>query len=491
MHELVLANEHPRELGLTWYQRAAAKVSGWLMPSAVKALYDAGRRSKRTRGWRTNNNSINAETRRSLPLLRERSRELHQNHWAAARAKSIIQRNVIGGGIVPTSRDGGDNIYLHDLMRSCDLDPAGRKTMGAIQALALGGVVESGECLIIRRWRTPGEMRSRGLMSPVQFEVLESDHLDHTVDGPLDDGRFVLQGVEYSRQGWPIAYHIRTSHPGDLMRFSQWESVRVPASEVCHPFIELRPGQARGIPWGAPVLLKMRDLADYEDAQLQRQKIANAWAVFVHHTDDVRVEELYDPKGVPQSVIPGMVEYLRPGESVEFANPPSAEGFRDFSEITAQHIAAAYELSYPSLTGDYGRMNFSAGRMAHVEMQRSITVWQEHLMVAQVCRFFERSIRIAMSLQGYDPGQSSWKWTPPRREMIDPVKETAATVAAVRAGLNTMPDAITQNGRDVEDVIEELVAWNTLLDQHNLTLTSDPRKTTDGGQAMPALTEEQ
>jgi capsid protein len=35
-----------------------------------------------------------------------------------------------------------------------------------------------------------------------------------------------------------------------------------------HLFERLRPGQVRGVPWFASVILKLRDLDDYDDAEL-------------------------------------------------------------------------------------------------------------------------------------------------------------------------------------------------------------------------------
>jgi len=41
----------------------------------------------------------------------------------------------------------------------------------------------------------------------------------------------------------------------------------VPAAQVMHTYCILRPGQVRGVPWLAPVMLAMRDLDDYRDAE--------------------------------------------------------------------------------------------------------------------------------------------------------------------------------------------------------------------------------
>jgi capsid protein len=46
----------------------------------------------------------------------------------------------------------------------------------------------------------------------------------------------------------------------------------VPAAQAMHTYCILRPGQVRGVPWLAPVMLAMRDLDDYRDAERMRKK---------------------------------------------------------------------------------------------------------------------------------------------------------------------------------------------------------------------------
>ena len=66
---------------------------------------------------------------------------------------------------------------------------------------------------------------------------------------------------------------------------------------MLHLFDRLRPGQVRGVPWFAPVILKLRDLDEYDDAELVRKKIEACFAAFVTGADDE--ETLALPRPTP------------------------------------------------------------------------------------------------------------------------------------------------------------------------------------------------
>ena len=456
--------------------------------AGVKNQYDAGSRSERLSGWRADNKSINAETRKSLELIRRRSRELVANHWAAGRAKSVIEKNVVGQGIRPNSEDVRMEELLKKICNNTSLDPRGKRTLYAFQRQALGAIVESGDCVIVRQRRSAAQMRSMGLDIPLQIALLEADHIDTLRDGlNHETGNWVYQGVEIGPLGQIVAYWLFDRHPGDVYRFQSFESRRVLARDVIHPFDFLRPEQVRGLPWGVSAMIKMRHQSEYEDAQLTRQKIAAAFAAFIHHNDQSPLDHLYDPSGVPQTLQPGTVEYLRPGEAVTFSDPPSLGDFKDFSEINGMQIAAAYNITYESITGDYSRVNFSSGRMGFLEMQRHIATWQREIMVAQVCLRLEEWIREAAAMVGIVDLTPAWKWTPPRREMIDPVRETAALGALIRLGLDDRDDVIQQMGRNPADVDRKIAEGNARIDGLGIVLDSDPRKISQAGQYQQGL----
>ena len=47
-------------------------------------------------------------------------------------------------------------------------------------------------------------------------------------------------------------------------------------------------------------------------------------------------------------------------------------------------------------------------------------------------------------------------WTPRRWQWVDPVKETAANVSAIQAGLKSPSEVVAEQGRGFEEVVEEI-----------------------------------
>ena len=67
--------------------------------------YDGAALGRRTDGWRTQSTSANAELATSLPLLRDRHRELVRNNPWANRAVQAIVSNTVGYGFTAKVSD--------------------------------------------------------------------------------------------------------------------------------------------------------------------------------------------------------------------------------------------------------------------------------------------------------------------------------------------------------------------------------------------------
>jgi lambda family phage portal protein len=461
------------------------KLSAWFTPATVsqptalralaheqsiQARYEGAGVGRRYDGWTTvTSGSANAEIYAGLVRLRDRSRDLVRNNWAASRAVSVIANNVVGAGIIPSS----DNPAVEQALlawadtTACDAD--GLMTLYGLQAQVMRAVAESGECLVLRERRASSER----LPLLFQLRVLEGDFIDTLVDGPMPNGGRAIQGVEFDARGRRVAYHLFESHPGDqLWTGLRTSSRRVPASEVLHIFRPDRPGQVRGVPWLSPVILKLRDFDEYEDAQLLRQKIAACYTAFVRRPD---VGVPVDAGALGERVEPGMIELLAPGEDVTFGSPPGVDGYADYSRITLREIASGIGLTYEALTGDLSQVNFSSARMGWLEFQRSIDHWREHVLMPMFLARVTDWILESAELQGLATG-ASIRWTPPRREMINPVDEIKAAQDAIRAGLTSRREEIRKLGRDPEEVYREIARDNAETDRLGLVLDSDPRR---------------
>jgi lambda family phage portal protein len=345
-------------------------------------------------------------------------------------------------------------------------------------------MVESGGCIIRRRRR----FSSDGLPVPLQIQVLEPDYIDLSKNGELSGGGYILQGVEYNAYGKKVAYWLFNQHPGDtglVGRSLNFQSKRIDAIDIIHLYRVDRAGQVHGIPWGSPVIIKMKDFDEYEDAQLLRQKIAACFSAFVHDSESP-VDAVKAASIMSDKLEPGAIEILPPGKEITFPNVPSVSDDGHSSRVL-HAVAMGYGVTYELLTGDFSNVNFSSGRMGWIEFHRNIEQWRWHLIIPRLCVPVWRWFREAAALEGYQSLDVTATWTPPRREMIDPTREIPAIRDAVRSGIKTLSEAIREQGNDPELQLQEWKKDADTIDQLGLTFDSDPRKVSQAGLNQPVL----
>ena len=382
--------------------------------------YEGASHSKRLSGWNAGNASARAETEAGAPTLRARSRDLARNNPHGRRALNAVCSNTIGCGIVARVKDKKRAEVWKKWAESTTADFMNEHNFYGLQNLVMRTLVESGE-VFVRRVVEKGQLR---------LQVLEPESIDE---------------IETDDYGRPKAYRV-FKRPG-AEDFSP--AVRIPAEDIIHLFQADRASQGRGVPWLAPVILELRDLGDYKDAELLRRKIAACFAGFVTFPrgTDAAQKKTWD---LSRKIQPGTITEVPDGATLHMASPPQvSEG--EFVRDRLRGVAAGVGLTYEVLTADYSTVNFSSGRMGWIEMQRMIDQWRWLLIIPRFC---SRVFEWFFALQFADvPGVS---WTPPRREMLDPVKEITAQQLAVQSGFTSISEVIRQNGDDPDEVFEEL-----------------------------------
>lgn len=454
----------------------------------LSRAYDAAKTGRRTGGWTAGDGSANAEIASGASLIRRRARDLVRNNpWAASAIRKLAAK-TIGTGIIPRLAAGRDEVERkraiaaewEAFVENCD--PEGRLDFYGLQQLASRTRYESGEVLI-RFLPRPSSWRLR---VPLQLQVLEPDFLDATRSQRLADGGAVIQGVQYDRAGRRVGYWMFPEHPGDDIVYARrsLQSQFVPASEIAHVFEPLRPGQARGVSCFAPVTLRLRDADEYEDAELVRKKIAACFTAFVQRATgpnsplDKSATTGTDGRRV-ESMSPGRLQYLQPGDQVTFGVPPSDDSYVEYMTFQLHAIAAGTGTTYQQLTGDLTKVNYSSARVGLVDFWDYLDQQQWLVEIPQMCRPVWRRFGQVLAATGRrDLAQPfAARWTPPARRWVDPVKEVAAEQSAVRMGLKPLKQAIAERGEDPEEVLQEIAETNAQLDSLGLVLESDPRKT--------------
>ena len=435
----------------------------------ARAQYDAAGQGRRMRGWRAPGTGPNRATA-GLETIRNRTRDAVRNDWSAAAGARSLVTNLIGSGIVPRPRTTDPKLKAklielwESWVRVADAD--GVLDFYGLQTLATRSWITSGEVFFRLRPRR----RDDGLDVPLQVQLIESDMVP-MIDRPLPDGNVIRSGIEFNRIGRRVAYWVYRTHPGDQVfgaaNFS--ELVRVPADEMRHMFEPLRPGQLRGVSDLAPVLAKLRGVMDFDDAVLERQRLANLFTLFVTRPTptgpmpiDVTTGQPYsatEGDGSPVIMMePGLVQELAPGEDVKFSEPPdSGANYSEF--VRAQHlgVSAGQGLPYELLTGDLKDVSDRSLRIILNEFRRHCGQRQWQIIIPMLCQPVRDAWAVHAGLGGHLSGAEVREakrvtWAPEAWAYIHPVQDVQAKRIEVEAGFRARSQVIAATGEDPDEV---------------------------------------
>ena len=309
---------------------------------------------------------------------------------------------------------------------------------------------------------------------PLALELIEPERIaDSLIEpSPRTQGTKVIQGIEVDRFYRPVAYWIRTQHPGEhrLTLQETDRAERVPASEIIHLRLIDRWPQVRGEPWMHAVIRKLADIDGYTEAEIIAARAASMYFGTIETDEETgALGEEQDDGTYELPLEPGMVEKLKPGEKLNFVNPNRPNSALDpFLRYMLREMAAGTGVSYESLSRDYSQSNYSSSRLALLEDRdawRAIQQWFIRNFRERLHKVWLQQAVLAGAIEGLpaveyaaDPSKfemvafkpRGWSW-------VDPTKEVEAFKEAVKAGFTTVTDVIAQTdpqGRDAEEVLE-------------------------------------
>ena len=446
---------------MNWRQRLGTFIGG----------FDAGQHHRRLRGFRATRAHVNALIAASGPDITARARWLVRNNGYAVNAVESWAANTVGDGIKPISKIA-DAARKEELQRlwlawTDEADAEGLTDFYGLQRRAAREVFIAGEVFFRIRMRRASD----GLSVPLQLQMLPAEMLPIEQTGLAANGNPIRQGIEFDRIGRRVAYHFLRRHPGDSTDPGlAGDIVRVPASEVIHVIDPVEGGQLRGVSKLAPGIVKLFLLDQYDDAELDRKKVAAMYAMFVTSPapeNPLAPDEDEDgPAGV--EISPGQIVRLDPGEDVTVGQPADSGGtYEPFQYRTLLQISAALGIPYPYLANDMVKGNFSNSRLALIEFRRRVSAWQHSVMVWQLCRpvyarWMDAAVLSgALSLPRYEANRArllTADWLPTKWDWVDPLKDANAEIAQIEAGLKSRTQAIAERGYDAEQVDREIAA---------------------------------
>lgn len=415
-----------------------------------------------------------------LESLRNRSRDLNCNDPVASGATDTMGTNIVGRGLKLQSRMRSEALGVspeqaQEWQRQAEAiwqnwtplaDAGNRLDWDELQFVALRKIVEDGEIIVLpvmagEAWR------------PLKrsVELLEADRLCSPTRA--SQTLTTTQGVELGSRGEPVAYWLtrydtQTGRSGQPQRVAARDSRGRP--RVLHVYRTSRPGQCRGVPFFAPVLTYFKDLADYLEAEVVAARVAACLAVFVTKSDAYQamgaMSGSTESSGARlQDLEPGLVHYLQLGENISVVEQKrGGETFNSFVEGVLRIIGVSLGLPYELLVKDFSKTNYSSARAALLEGRRMFMHWRAWFAARfcqpiydlvleeawlrgqfQVRNFYEQRAEYtrALWLGG------GWGW-------VDPVKEVQASKMAVDFGLSTLAEEAASQGRDWEEILDQL-----------------------------------
>jgi lambda family phage portal protein len=478
-------------MALPWLERMLSPIApGWAarrladrasFELAARA-YDAARSTRATRNWIAGSNSAQEEIRPALQALRNRSRDLCRNNPWGIKVRRQLPAHLVGTGVTP--RATGDSAE-RTRRRALDAWRAWSEATDievgvgfeGQQALIAGTIVESGEALLV--WtadsRAPGGWTTK---------VLEPDYLDeHFNETSRNGSGRIVNGIEFDAAGRRVAYHFWREHPGDYLLGGMpgTDRIRVRAEFVDHIYEVLRPGQVRGVPWLAASALRLRGLDDYLDSERWRKKVTAAFGVFLltpnapamspmgaqstETTSDGR------SRGI-ETIAPGTIKRLKPGEDVKFAQPPADSGLTEYIKAELLAIAAGVGVPYAEMTGDLSNANYGSMRAGKVEFWALLDAWQWLMLKPMLLSRAWSRVQATAGVAGMPCA-----WTFPKRTWVDPLKDAQAEILAIRAGLTSQQDAIAARGEDWREVLAEQAEFQAELERLNLVVETSVKAT--------------
>ncbi|AIF52009.1 phage portal protein [Pelosinus sp. UFO1] len=441
--------------------------------------YDAARTDRLGNDWITVDGTAEQIDRHQRDIIRKRARNLERNSDLAEGVASALDRNVVGTGIKPQPKvrkksgelDVKTNKTLETLWKiwakpqNCDI--TGQSDFYELQSLA------------IRRWCYDGEAffnkTSEKAKIPFQLQMMEPDRVGSMNLSYMDNA--ILSGVEVKDTLRPVAYwfyHI------DPQGFQTYEPYRIEAKNMIHLWKKKQATQVRGISELARVMQRIHNIDEYLDAEMIAARVAACFAAFVE-TDDGQTtgRTMTNDKGQKlDNLTPGIVQYLRPGQKMTFAEPKRNAGTaREYVEIQSRKTAAGVGLSADVVTRKIDG-NFSAARQNLLEDRKTFIPIQRFL-ITHFCQPVWEEFITACVLAGLINAPDFFSdqeryfdcvWVTPGWTWIDPLKEVNASKEELKAGITTLAEVCGTQGKDWQEVLEQAATEKAMAEELGLEL---------------------
>ncbi len=464
---------------------ALDRAISWVSPTrglrraaARHALGAVGRASKRYVGkpgdWDRNTGDPN-DARPGRFMDRKRVMDLVARDPFARKALNVLVNNAVGWGITGAPKKAPSTFakLWSDWTKVCDW--YGRLDFYGLQELAVRTMFREGEVFIVLQ-TIPLADAAGGV--PLRLQLLDAGMLATTVTNY--QGNQVIGGIEYDPKGRVAGFHFFVGRPSQL--WASYQTVRFGADMVIHLFVQEYIGQRHGVSVFDTIVKRLGDIDESVEAEIIRKNIEACFAAFITQgvDDDGAVYGKLDPEAEPgpigiqgESLAPGLITRLAPGESVKFGDPKASGGLDGIVKMALLSAAAGAGITYEHF-GDLSSVNYSSYKAGHLEFERSIGRIQFNTIIPVALERISAAFQAAAFLAGKMPNRTyDMNWATPPFGSVDKVKDITGDILAMEAGLESRPNLVTARGYDPDKLREEIAADRDANAAAGLSFTGD------------------
>lgn len=437
--------------------------------------FDAAKGSRYTNDWVTQQGSADRAMKNDVASLRDRARDLERNDGYAESLFIELESNIIGpkgiqmkpmarkadarasGGVV-NKIDGNACEKIaqawEDYSRRGNFDVTRQFSRASFERIAIRSIARDGGFLV----RIADGFSKNKYRFAVQG--LEADALNPRM---TDEKKNIHMAIEYDEWDEPVAYHLQKGKVKSML----WQSdntMRVESENLLHLFMTKRINQSQGFSWLAPVMLRLRHLSKYEEAEVIAARASANKIGFFESTGDQQYTGEEDPYGnIKAPSAPGEWESLPVGVKAHLIDPshPNAN-YPDFRKAILRGVCAGIYVNYNTLAKDLEGVSYSSIRQGVLSERDTWRIIQSWFIDEFETPIFERWLKMAL-MTGEIEGLTirdldrlchaefsgrTWNW-------VDPLKDVDAAAAEVALGINSRQQIARDRGKDFTKIIGE------------------------------------
>lgn len=445
-----------------------------------KRGYDAARTTDSNFAWTKMTTNQDYDIYKDLNSLRARSRDLAKNDPIFKHYLSMLDSNIVGkdGFKLKILTDKVDNKKIdlikavtdafYDWSKQENCDITRKNDLKEICSVSVKTMARDGEFLI----RLIREKASEDNKYGFKLQMLDPDRIATEINKELPGGNYIKMGIEFSKYGYPIAYHLRKYENNTVFNsnYNMSNYERVDQKDIIHKFKQEDPEQTRGVPWGHAIMIYLKDLSDFHKACLLAGKIGAASSIYLERESNVKTSDLADYEENDEyysELEAGSISTLPVGAKLKsFDGKYPSETYESYTKRMLQLIAGGLSLSQVFLGNDTEDLNYSTARTVILEERNYYETVQKFIIDNLLMKVFDEfllqsilnkkiKINSLSFLKVSDIEDLKFSFIGRKWQAIDPQKEANATELEHKNLTKPLSTILSEKGLDLVETLEQ------------------------------------